>query len=92
MTRVAFCDIDNAGGGLIKPDVRNVFRINGFYIALKDNPVESHANHENPHRTAVMDEGSAWFKINGVPVVLEGHLATCGHPATGLMPWFNVPY
>ena len=42
-----------------------------------------------PHDAPVMAQGSDWFKIDGVPVCREGHLASCGHATTG-RGWFSI--
>lgn len=80
MRHIALTNIDTAGG-LIKPSGNNIGGQAGVYFAVKGDPVQGHG--DSPHNASVMAEGSSLMRVNGIPVVLEGHKATCGHAATG---------
>ncbi len=77
---ISVADLDSAGGKLIGKTVP-WFRINGHPVIVMGDEVESHG--EGEHQNARMVQGVPWFTIGGRPVVCEGHLSSCGHPATG---------
>lgn len=71
--------IDSAGGRLIQGSP-NVF-VNGQPLVRKNDKVMSHGRQK--HSQPYMIEGSSTVFCNGKPVCREGHLASCGHKATG---------
>lgn len=80
MAGVSVCNIDSAGG-----TIRSRGNTTGFYrgnpIAVVGDPVDSHGR--SPHDSPVMITGSNKGFIKGIPLVMEGSLASCGHTATG---------
>lgn len=83
---VALVGIDSAGGKHLG-GLQDTFTINGSKVVVKGDRVKSHG--DSPHSNAVMVEGSSWFTWNGIPVVFEGHKASCGHASTG-SGWFST--
>lgn len=83
---IAVKDLDKAGGRQLAGQ-QSFVKINGHPVVLLGDPVESHG--DSPHNHATMVEGSTMFRINGVPVCLETHRASCGHRTTG-RPNFKV--
>ena len=71
---------DTAGGTIIGA-LQDFARVEGTPWAVLGDPVDGHG--PSPHDAPVMAEGSPFARINGIPVCRAGHLATCGHPATG---------
>jgi uncharacterized Zn-binding protein involved in type VI secretion len=71
--------IDTAGGLILGDD--SFIKCGGAGVAVIGDRVAHHG--PNVHRAAVMVQGSSFVRINGKPVCREGHLASCGHPATG---------
>lgn len=84
---IAVKSLDSAGGTHLAGGQNELF-IEGQPVVLKGDPVASHG--DSPHSSATMVEGSSWFSWNGVPVVVEGKKASCGHVSTG-RPWFKLP-
>jgi uncharacterized Zn-binding protein involved in type VI secretion len=80
MPKVALTTIDKAGGTILSGQ-NTVGGNNGVKYAVVGDPVQGHG--DSPHNSPVMIQGSAILRINGIPVVLKGHLASCGHAATG---------
>lgn len=86
---VALKSVDFAGGAQIAGGQTKV-KMGGLLFVLLGDPVEPHPPFP-PHTTnPVMAQGSARFKIAGVPVCREGHLASCGHATTG-RPRLRIP-
>lgn len=89
MPGIALVGVDMAGGvqlGLQVP----WFRVNGSAAVVVGDAVAPHPP-VPPHSTApTMAEGSASFRIGGIPACREGHLATCGHATTG-RGFFRIP-
>lgn len=79
MPGVAVTGIDSAGG-IIQPTQVGV-TFNELPVAVVGCAVTGHGG--PPHNAASMVQGSAIFKINGIPVCLAGMLASCGDRATG---------
>lgn len=77
---------DVAGGAIVGS--ATTFTLNGLPVAVVGDPVASHG--DSPHAAATLAEGSGWMTWDGVPVVVEGCAATCGHTATG-QAWFRIP-
>lgn len=80
MPGISRVGIDTAGG-TIKGGKQVIATINGAFIAVVGDEVEPHG--KGPHGGAVMVQGSAVFTINGIPVCLAGHKASCDDVATG---------
>lgn len=85
MPNVAVCNISSAGG-TIRPTQTQV-RWNGQPVAVVGCPVDGHG--QTPHNNPRMVQGSGVMRINGVPVCLAGHKASCDHQANGV-PGFTV--
>lgn len=80
MAKIAVCNMDTAGG-LILPRGNTSGYYRGEPIAVLGDPVMGHG--EGPHAGPVLVQGSTKAYIKGIPIVLEGMVASCGHPATG---------
>lgn len=76
-------DSDNAVGDLI-PSQSSVF-VGGQAVIVHGDSVESHPPCPVPveHCSATMIAAGTTVFVNGINVVMEGDLATCGDPATG---------
>lgn len=84
---IACKTVDLAGGqqlagGQVK------FRIKGDLAVVLHDPVQPHGF--LLHGAPIMIEATPNFRISGIPVCREGHLANCGHPTTG-RPFFRIP-
>jgi len=85
---------EDTAGGIIRP-LQTKCKLRGNPVGVIGSPVDSHPPCPIPavHCTAVMAEGLSKHRIiqGGVTyyVCLEGHLASCGHAATG-RPYFRV--
>lgn len=71
----------DTAGGLIVGALQDLVTVEGTLWAVLGDPVQGHGI--APHAAPVMAQGSSFITINGIPVCREGHLASCGHPATG---------
>ena len=80
MSLLARRNVDTAGG-LIQTGVSHHVRVQAAQPAQFSDPVASHGT--APHDAAFMIQGSTFVRIQGVPVVIAGNLASCGHAATG---------
>lgn len=80
MHGIARIGIDSAGGTIVGA-LQDFVTVEGAPWSVLGDPVAGHGI--PPHAAPVMAEGSPFIRINGVPVCREGHLASCGHPATG---------
>lgn len=79
MADIARIGIDTAGGIIISNVAScNVF-INGAQAVLAGANIAPHGSHSNA--TMVGSSGSVF--INGLGVVRQGDVASCGHVATG---------
>jgi len=78
----------DAAGGTILGGGQPTWNLEGALIALKGDAVAGHG--KSPHAGPSMAQGSSWFTIDGIGVVRAGHLATCGHSASG-RGWFTIP-
>ncbi len=88
MAGVSTIQKNSAGGPIIGPGVPT-WTLNGSPISIVGDLVTPHG--EPPHSPApTMVEGTGWMTINGIKVVVEGCLASCGHTADG-QQWFNIP-
>ncbi len=72
--------IDTAGG-IIQQGSNTFVSIEGALVVVVGSPVASHG--DSPHRNATMIQGSDFVFIEGIPVCIQGSLASCGHMATG---------
>lgn len=87
---VSLVGVDRAGGVITGPGISS-WTLNGSRISLLGDSVTPHAPPDTPHSgSPVMVQGSSWFTFNGIPVVRQGNLASCGHGATG-QDWFTLP-
>lgn len=84
---IAVKALDSAGGSQLAGQ-QSEWTVEGQPIVLKGDPVVGHGL--PPHAGPTMAEGSGWMTLNGIPVVREGNLATCGHASTG-RGWFTLP-
>ena len=71
---------DSAGGTIVGA-LQDFVTVEGTLWAVLGDPVAGHGRGE--HSGPQMAEGSSFIRINGTPVCREGHIASCGHPATG---------
>ena len=71
----------DAAGGVIIGALQDFVRVEGALWSVLGDPVAGHG--DVPHAAPVMAQGSSFVRINGIPVCREGHLASCGHAATG---------
>jgi uncharacterized Zn-binding protein involved in type VI secretion len=71
---------DSAGGAILGA-LQDFVVVEGTLWAVQGDAVAGHGL--PPHAAPVMAEGSPFVTINGIPACREGHLATCGHAATG---------
>ncbi len=84
---VAVHALDYAGG-MQAVEVNTWFRVEEEPIVVIGDLVQSHG--DAPHSPMPpMVEGSAWFRVGGIPVSRAGHHAACGHATTG-RPWFRI--
>jgi len=80
MTAIAIIGESMAGGVVLLSNVApcNV-TIGGKQVALSGCIVTTHGTHILPTVTATLQSK---VTIGGIPVVLEGDVASCGHPVT----------
>lgn len=83
MALISLVGQDSAGGVITGPGMPN-WTWNGKPISVLGDAVAPHG--DGAHRSPSMVQGSPWMSINGIPVVHAGHLASCGHAATGSAP------
>lgn len=74
------CDLDKAGGLLIKTYTNNVF-INNKQVAVLGTKVKPHG--PGVHSVAKMIEASNTVMAGNLGVVRKDHKANCGHKSTG---------
>ena len=77
----------NTAGGTILGGGQGFVRAGGALWAVLGDAVAPHG--PGPHVAPVMAQGSAFVRINGIPVCIAGNAATCGHAADGL-GWLQV--
>ena len=80
MHGIARVNQDSAGGVILGGGQDFVF-VEGTLWAVQGDAVAGHG--DAPHDAPVMAEGSSFVRIDGLPACREGHLSSCGHPATG---------
>jgi uncharacterized Zn-binding protein involved in type VI secretion len=71
----------DTAGGTILGALQDFVTVEGTRWAVQGDAIAGHGI--PPHDAPVMAEGSPCVTLNGIPACREGHLATCGHPATG---------
>uniref|UniRef100_A0AAU8KW82 Phospholipase n=1 Tax=Pseudomonas phage vB_PaeM_FBPa36 TaxID=3231237 RepID=A0AAU8KW82_9VIRU len=80
MPGIAVCNMDSAGGVILPgPNVKCFYK--GQPFAVIGCAVAGHGR--TPHDSARMIQGSVKMAITGIPVCLQGSMASCGHTATG---------
>lgn len=79
MPGISVCELDNAGGGILLPNMQQRFTYRGNPVAVVGTQVAPHGKHDR----AVMIQGSAKMTIDGIPVVFAGCKASCDDEATG---------
>ena len=84
MPGVARVSADTAGGTQLGGG-QSWVSIGGNLVVLIGDAVASHAPCPVPasHCAATMAAGSAWVRIDGIPICRAGDAASCGHPSTG---------
>jgi len=89
MPGVACVSVDSAGGIQLGMQAAK-FKVRGNPVVVVGDLVQPHP-FDLPHSGApFMVQGTAKFRVNGIPVCREGHLANCGHATTG-RPFFRIP-
>ena len=83
MPKVSRVGIDTAGG-LIVGNGQSILQVNGTPVTVVGDPIANHG--PSPHNAALMVQGSSVLRVNGIPICLAGHLASCGHTASGSGP------
>lgn len=78
MPDVALVNVHSAGGVILGLKQTKV-KLNGKYLAVVGDSVAGHG--KSPHSSPVMVEGSGKVTIQGIPICLNGHKASCGHAA-----------
>lgn len=74
--------IDTAGGGALLPTLQQTFAtISGLPWATVGVRVADHGS--GSHNAATVPTGSSVVSIGGLPAVVAGTPATCGHVTTG---------
>lgn len=80
MRGIARVGVDTAGG-TITGALQDFVTIDGALVALQGASVSPHG--DAPHSGAQMAQGSSFITINGIPVCLADHTASCGHGVSG---------
>lgn len=89
MPGVACVSVDVAGGTQLGMAAAK-FKVRGNPVVVIGDSVAPHPPFP-PHTTGpVMVEGTANFRVNGIPVSRAGHVASCGHPTSG-RGFFRIP-
>lgn len=79
MPGISVCGLDNAGGGVLLPNIQQRFTYKGNPVAVVGTEVAPHPGHVK----AVMIQGSGRMTFMGIPVVYAGCKASCEHTSTG---------
>ncbi|RRY08804.1 PAAR domain-containing protein [Brucella anthropi] len=87
MPGIACVGVDSAGGKQLGMQAAK-FKVRGAPAVVVGDAVAGHGLF--PHNAPVMAQGTAKFRIKGIPVCREGHAASCGHTTTG-RPFFRIP-
>lgn len=80
MPGIARISQDTAGGTILGGG-QSFARVEGTLWAVLGDAVAPHG--PGIHAGPVMAQGSAFVRINGIPACRAGHMASCGHGATG---------
>ena len=81
--------VDFAGGVQLGAQAAK-FKVRGNPVVVIGDAVAPHPPAPPHSASPVMAEGSAKFRVGGIPVCREGHLASCGHPTSG-RSFFRIP-
>lgn len=81
MKPVAVCN-ESTAGGLILPGPNNKLFFKGKPVAVLGCPVAPHG--KPPHAAAIMIQATSKITVQGVIVCVQGDLASCGDPCTGV--------
>ena len=76
MSSVVLVGDSNTGGGVATSTLQGNLRVNGVDAVVDGSPVSNHGS--GPHAAAVTANGKSKFRINGVPVNVDGNADTCG--------------
>lgn len=86
MPRIALCNdpgcyVNDGSGTIVSTSGSSNVTMEGRAVALVGDRVHAHYDQQNQHAdlAATLIEGSSTITIGGIPVVLEGHHASCGH-------------
>lgn len=79
---------ESIAGGVIQGPGAPTWTVLGKPISLLGDDVAAHGS--GSHQSAKMVQGSAWMTIEGIPVIISGDSASCGHTANG-DPWMTLP-
>lgn len=80
MPQVSLVGVDSAGGVITGPGAPKL-TVTGIKASLLGDGVAGHGN--GAHSGPSMVQGSSKLRVVGIPVVLQGHSASCGHTASG---------
>jgi uncharacterized Zn-binding protein involved in type VI secretion len=80
MPSSALVGVDSAGAVIVGA-INKKLTVGGKACAVVGDKVAGHG--KSPHSGPVMVQGSSKLTVDGIPVCLRGHLASCGHTATG---------
>lgn len=89
MPGIACVSVDVAGGVQLG-NAAAKFKIRGHAAVVLGDAVAPHPPMPPHSGQPVMAQGTAKFRINGIPVCREGHAASCGHPTSG-RSFFRIP-
>ena len=74
-------DTDIAGGDIIATSAGSDFIADGELVTVDGDDVVPHGT--GIHASAIMIASNQEFYLDGIPVCIEGDLATCGHTTSG---------
>jgi len=80
MPGIAVVGKDTAGGKQLGGG-QSKLTVGGALVVVLGDPIESHG--KSPHNGATMVQASSKFTVQGKPVCLAGHAASCGHATSG---------
>lgn len=89
MPGVACVGVDEAGGVQLGLQAEK-FKVRGNAVVVVGDAVEPHPPAPPHSASPTMVQGTAKFRVNGIPVCRQGHLASCGHATTG-RGFFRIP-
>lgn len=89
MSKIALCNdpdswVNTTAGTLVSANGSSNVSFEGKTVALVGDLVNPHSPYppDEAHHYATLVTGSPDITINGIPVVREGDLASCGHVVT----------